>query len=199
MSSLKKLTKEKVHNRNIDVSLYQVDEDHLLAEGQLIDDRAKDYRLLSGEERPPGKLHFLIIRLLIEIPSLMIEKVEIELEVVPREECRVIEKEFQVLEGLAIAPGFTGQVKKLLGGVKGCTHLIHLITVMAPAILQGFWSYYAQKPLAIRKEELKKTKNNKMILMAKILKDTCYVWRENGPAYKNFKKLLDKVRGEGKI
>ena len=198
MSSLMKRAQDKLHGREIKTDIYQVDDNYILAEGQLIDQRTKAYQLLSGEEKLPGYLHFLKVRLLIEIPKMVIQDLEVELEVVPREECRQIQEAFQVLKGLTITSGFTSKVRGLLGGIKGCTHLLHLIIVMAPAIMQGYWSYNASKPLENRKKELRQVAKDRIPLLYKILKNTCYVWREDGFAFRNLKETIRKVRETNK-
>jgi hypothetical protein len=63
-------------------------------------------------------------------------------------------------------------VKKITGGIKGCTHLTTLLLVMAPAAVQGYWSNMARKPF-----DGKLTRES----MEKYLTDTCYTWRKDGP------------------
>jgi len=46
---------------------------------------------------------------------------------------------------MAIAKGFTARVKNLVGGNKGCAHLVELLLAMAPAAIQGYASYQAVK------------------------------------------------------
>jgi hypothetical protein len=81
---------------------------------------------------------------------------------------------------LIITRGFTSKVKKIAGGVNGCTHLVELMLAMAPAAIQGFAAYEAQKPSGLNKEHAE--------IMAKYLVNTCYAWREDGPFVKVFKK-----------
>jgi hypothetical protein len=86
---------------------------------------------------------------------------------------------------MAITGGFSSKVREIAGGEKGCTHLLHLVITMAPAVLQGFWaSRYRKK----NEEESSKGASSKM---GYSLKDTCYVWREKGPAFQKLKKLIE--------
>ena len=43
---------------------------------------------------------------------------------------------FALLEGLRIGPGFHREVHRLVGGVKGCTHLVELLRPLATAAFQ---------------------------------------------------------------
>jgi len=52
---------------------------------------------------------------------------------VPRQECRETLDSLLPLKGLPIVSGFTNRVKDLVGGAKGCAHLVALITAMASA------------------------------------------------------------------
>jgi len=81
---------------------------------------------------------------------------------------------------LTITKGFTAKVKKMTGGIKGCTHLVELILAMAPATIQGYATYQS------RKEVVFNPNRAKMILG--FLVNTCLVWREDGPFVEMFKK-----------
>jgi len=59
---------------------------------------------------------------------------------VPRPECLKTCESLQPIKGMQIASGFTARVKDLVGGVKGCAHLVALLTAMAPAAVRGAWS-----------------------------------------------------------
>ena len=48
--------------------------------------------------------------------------------------------------GLRIAPGWVRQIKSRVGGVKGCTHLRELMSVLATVAFQTQASYARQLP-----------------------------------------------------
>jgi hypothetical protein len=86
------------------------------------------------------------------------------------------------VRGLPIVSGFTRKIKTLVGGPKGCNHLLALLTAMAPATVQGAFSAVASKPTdpeTIKSINLERLKN------------TCWVWREDGPLIKVIKDLSD--------
>lgn len=172
---------KKVHSRNIDVSTYEYDGQRIIVEGILRDDRFQDTYLMTGEKFPPGAIHHMAIRLLINCSNLLIEDIDVELITIPREICRETLNCLAKIKGMTIARGFTVEVKKLAGGPKGCTHLVALLLAMAPAIFQGYAAYQAQKPSSPDPERAK------MILL--FLLNTCHAWREDGPNVELFKKI----------
>jgi len=186
MSRLLKNIGEPAHKRSIEVTTYPSDETHLITEGRLTDIRLKDYFKFTGDKVDAGTFHDLRLILLLKIPELIIEDLEVIIETVPRSDCLLISESLNPVIGLAIRGGFSSKVRELAGGVIGCTHLVHLLTTMAPAIMQGYWAYlYQQKP------DLSKAKNEKKAgIMSRGLKNTCYTWREDGEAYQKLENLL---------
>ncbi len=186
MSRLLKLAGEPAHKRNIEITTYSSDENHLITEGRLTDVRIKDYYKFTGEKVDGGTLHDLKLILLVKIPELVIEDLEVIISTVPRSDCLLISKTLNPIIGMAIRGGFSAKVRELAGGVSGCTHLVHLLTTMAPAVMQGYWAYlYQQKP------DMTKVKDGKKAgIMSRGLKDSCYTWREDGEAYQKMITLL---------
>jgi len=177
---------ESAHKRNIEVTTYTADECHLVTEGRLTDVRLKDYYKFTGEVVDAGTLHDLRLILLIKIPELIIEDLEVIIETVPRNDCLMIGKSLDPVIGMAIRGGFSAKVRELAGGTAGCTHLLHLLTTMAPAVMQGYWAHlYQQKP------DVSKSKDGKKAgVMSRGLKNSCYTWREDGESYQKLVKLL---------
>jgi hypothetical protein len=174
--SLKDRCGDKIHVRSVEVSTYEYEGGGIIVEGVLKDERLMKYYLLSGESHPPGTLHHMIIRMLIG-EGLTIKNIEVEMPRTPHADCIETINSLREIEGLAIAPGFSAKVKKLTGGIKGCSHLTTLLLVMAPAAVQGFWSNVARKPFhgKLSRES-----------MEKYLTDTCYTWRKDGSLMKKF-------------
>lgn len=176
MSRLMELAGECAHKRSIEMSTYSVDEDHIVSKGTLRDVRMKDYYLFTGEKKDAGTLHDLSLVLLIKVPDMIIEDVEVILDTVPRNDCRFIKHTLDPVIGMSFRGGFSSKVRKAAGGSTGCTHLVNLITTMAPAVMQGYWAWYFQKKHdAAEVIEMQKGRG---------LKDSCYTWREDGEAYR---------------
>jgi hypothetical protein len=164
--------KQKIHTRKIDIAIYEGSEESIIVEGILKDDRLLDSYRLTGERIPSGTIHHMIIRIEVKGPQLIIEDIEVEMPTVPHELCRETLECLAPVRGMPIVSGFTSKVKALAGGPNGCNHLLALLTAMAPAAVQGAFSAMASKPTD------PETKNS---INLERLKNTCWVWRENGP------------------
>lgn len=170
---------EKIHNRNLDISSYLVDEKHILVEGQLKEGNLVTIYETSGETKGPGIFHHMQIQLLIEDDSLTIKDVWIKIPCAPHNEiCREMENSLDGIKGLTIAPGFTAQIKKIAGGIKGCAHLTTLLLSMASAAVQGYWVFETRTA---------QENDNPHLDMEKYLFDTCWAWRTDGPLVNRFK------------
>ena len=124
------------------------------------------------------------VRLLVNCSDLLIEDIDVDLLHVPRQTCLETIACLAPIKGLRIAKGFTAKVKNLVGGEKGCTHLVELLLAMAPAAIQGFAAYQTKRPAAIGAARAK--------LMYLRLVNTCHVWREDGPIAREIKRLANK-------
>ena len=172
MRSLKIDKAKKIHTRDIKIATFAYDDAHIIVEGELNDNRNIPNFGRKGDLYPPGNIHHMFIRLLIEIESIRIVQVEIEMPGVPHQECPETIASFAKIEGMRIAPGFTSKVRKIIGGPKGCAHLSGLMMAMASAALQGLWTYLARNHQ--QGEHINERANEYLI-------DTCWVWRQDGP------------------
>lgn len=172
MDFLKKNKGKKLHNRNINISTYDYDDQHIIVEGELHDERLSISYNFNKEKQLPGTVHHMIIRLLIQFPGFMIKDVEVEMPGIPRKECVETAKTLDIIKGMNISQGFTLKIKDILGGRKGCVHLTTLLLAMAPAAIQGFWAYLARKPLK---------PDSSLRSMAPYIIDTCMIWSSDGP------------------
>lgn len=166
-------TGQKIHTRQIDIASYEGSiPDTLVVEGILRDERLLDAYQATGKIHPPGTIHHLIIRIEVKGPQLVIENIEVEMPTVPHEACIETLESLQAIQGMPIVSGFTARVKQLVGGVKGCCHLFALLSAMAPAAVQGAWSAMAREPID---QKIYTTQTLSR------LKNSCRVWREDGP------------------
>lgn len=177
MSIMEKALDDKIHTRQISLATYPADNNGIIVEGTLKDDRSVGIYLATGEKKPPGTIHHMILRLLIGQPGLTIQDVEVEMVACPRDECVGTMESMQRLKGLQIQSGFTAQVKELIGRNKGCAHLTSLVTAMAHEVIQGYYTFVAQNPSGSKSQKHKKG-------FSSFITDTCYVWRKDGPVIK---------------
>jgi len=164
-----KPTGEKYHTRTIEMNTYDYDDLRLVVEGCLTDRRFKEYQLATGEDRSPGILHQMILYLLVNKTSLEIEDLQVEMPVLPREDCLETINSMDPVKGLKIRGGFTSKVRDIGGGTKGCNHLVALLTAMGPSVMQGYGAYHDHHIPHFLLENFQ------------ILVNTCRTWREEGP------------------
>lgn len=193
MGRLADLGGDCAHERRITVSIHPVEGHRVLVTGHLVDDRKKEYYLATGEKRPAGHIHDMTLRLLVRIDDLAIEDAEVEMTAVPRDPCHEAEATIDALKGLHITRGFTARVRELMGGVRGCTHLVTLLTNMGPAAVQGIWSYTSQRPVKALAGGSRRTR----ALFTRGLVNSCMVWREDGPTWRRLQAALAALEEEG--
>jgi len=181
MTNIDKTKFEKIHTRRIDVTTYDGGTDAIIVEGKLKDDRFQHIYNLTGDSMPPGTVHHMIIRMKVRCPDLTIEDIDVDMPTVPHEECPETRTSLAPVIGMRITSGFTAGVKDLVGGTKGCAHLVALLVSMASAAVQGAWAALARKPLdpSMYSE-----------WAIGVLIDSCNVWRSDGPTAKKLRKSL---------
>lgn len=129
------------HTRTIQCCGYHREDGLWDIEGHLTDTKPFD---IPNMDRPGGTLvagqpmHNMWIRLTVDL-DLLIHGVEVVTDAGPYYGCPGITPNFQVLKGLHIKPGFTQKTRELLGGTKGCTHLVELLGPVATTVYQTLY------------------------------------------------------------
>lgn len=182
MSLLDGKNKKKIHNRNIEITTYSWDDDHVLVVGEFREQRDVEFVNQLSEQVKPGVYHNMIIELLVSTEAMTIEEVEISLPQLPREDCPAIYNSLDGIKGMQIGRGFSRAIRQMAGGAKGCTHLNTLLLAMAPAVLQGGWINSSWK------QKVPQEKDSRQLLDA--LADSCWTWRKEGPLVTGIKERL---------
>ena len=186
MGSLKELiTGDPLHGRSIDMKTYALDEDTILVEGWLREDRFHGVYDITGEEIAKGPVHHMAIRLMVGGTPLSILDAEAEIEHVPLEICHDTVETIQKIIGLEISAGFQKKVRELMGAEKGCAHLTHLLTVLSQAAFQG---YVAHK----RRDQHPVPRSLEDVEGLEYLLGSCRAWREDGPKVVNLKAAIER-------
>lgn len=186
MKSLMSIAGDRIHARDIRIATYAAGEDSIIVEGTLMDQRLRESYYFTGEKKQPGTIHHMIVRLLLKGRELLIEEVEVEMPCVPREGCEELRESLRPIIGLSISSGFTNEVKRRIGGIKSCYHLMALVLAMAPAAVQGYFSFRALRPMGV--ENIPREDRLKYIPV-----DTCRMWRRDGPLVRRVIEELGKL------
>lgn len=180
------MKRELIHTRKITVNCYETDEELLIIEGYLTDERLFPYVIHAlNEKHDAGLIHHITATMELSIPQLKIISMTAEMPVVPDKGCRDIKEAVGKLAALSIQSGFTNEIRKILGKASGCLHLTNLILSMSYAAVQGVWSYYSSEREGGPAPPLSRA-DGLMLL------NSCYMWRENGP-------FVEKVRQRNAI
>jgi hypothetical protein len=175
---------EPVHERKIEIRTYAREKDRLVVEGWLRDERLVRGYHWDGGPRPPGVVHWICVRLLLGGWPPTIEDAEAEMPGAPHALCPSVMETVTKVKGLAIAAGFSEAVRKRLGGVEGCAHMMHLIISMGPAALHGYWTQRSRRPHPMPQtlEDLPG--------LAYVL-NSCELWREDGPMVQSIREAME--------
>src|SRR5687767_834494 len=122
-----------------------------------------------GGTIPAGEpLHEMWLRLTVDT-DLIVHDVEARTDHGPYGICGDITDSFKALKGLAIKSGWTLKTRELLGGVKGCTHLVELL---GPVATTAFQTIYAAR---IKRD------SSKTLTQRPGLIDSCHAYASDGP------------------
>jgi hypothetical protein len=126
------------HLRRIVCEGFVRDDGLIDIEGLLVDTKPDALRLVTKEVPPGEPIHQMRVRLTIDRERRIVDARAFS-EHTPYAACSEVEANYRRLIGLRIEPGFTRQVKRLLRGVEGCTHVTELLPPMASTYFQVVW------------------------------------------------------------
>ena len=185
MTSLEKLKGEQIHTRSIRIETYTVDEQRVIVEGTLEDTRLQPIYTMATQRRDAGKVHGMVVRLLLGGMPTEILDAEAEMPTVPLDACRQAVDSVKGLIGMPIVYGFTKAVKDRMISTEGCNHLTSLMLTMGSVAVQGMAANRGKTPPPPEAREM----------MLEYVKDTCCVWRGDSEHYK---KTLEEIRNQKK-
>ncbi len=176
-----------IHQRTITIKTFETDNNTLVIEGTLIDDRfCKTFIYLLSTFVDPKIVHHIILRIEVSVPDLIIKSVNTDMQEVPHELCRDIHDIGDKLIGISLLKGFSSNINKVIGGKKGCLHLYNLLLSMRSAAFQGFFTYSSrvQEDGSIRQ----------LYFDESLIVNSCHVWSESGP----FAPQLEEMKNEAR-
>ena len=179
-----------IHQRTITVKTFEIDDDTLAIEGNLIDDRlCKTFIYLLSRIVDPKIVHNITLKVVLSLPNLTINSAYLDMHEVPHEMCRDIHGIENNLIGISLLKGFNNNVNRLMGGKNGCLHLYNLLLSMRTAAFQGFFTYCSrvQEDGSLRQVPFDES----------VIVNTCHVWSESGPFAQELEKMKKARRRVG--
>ena len=174
MTLSKPKMRDHIHTREIKCLGFKRADGFWDIEGSIIDTKTYSFENVERDGVASGEpVHHMQIRITIN-DDLVIQEAEASTISSPYSICPTITPSFKNLEGSKIGPGWKGEVRSLLGGTKGCTHLRDLL--MGPLAVTAFQTVMPRK----RDNEYQPKS-----LEAPSLLNTCVAFAENGPVVKN--------------
>jgi hypothetical protein len=128
--------RQHLHTRQVTCQGFRREDGLWDVEGHLVD--TKTYEFPNHERgviRAGEPVHEMRVRLTVD-DGLVIRAVAVVTEHGPHTLCGDIAPAFQALVGVAIGPGFRAEVRKRVGGVKGCTHIVEMLGPIATTAWQ---------------------------------------------------------------
>ena len=125
----------------------------------------------------------MCIRFLVGGWPLTILDAEGEMPNIPHDQCPTTLEGIKRAVGIKIVAGYSEQIRKTFGGVRGCNHMTHLMMVMGTAALHGYWTQHSRKPRPVPRslEEFEALPQ---------LVNSCALWGEDGPIMKDLKSAI---------
>ncbi len=128
-----------VHRRTIEYEAFERD-------GSLeVTARLQDRRPWADGSTSPEVLHEMALRVTVRLADLVVTAAEADMARFPHAECPAVAPAFAGLVGLSVARGYTREVQRRFGGVRGCSHLEHLARSLGPAVIQAAASARARR------------------------------------------------------
>ncbi len=175
--------KTKIHTRDIKLATYPHSGSRILVHGVLKDQRHIEVFDVTGTVKMPGIIHHMDVKFLIKPAPLTIEDAEASMIHAPMAECNRTLDTIEKLKGLEIKTGFSKNIRSIMGGKKGCTHLCQLVIVMGQEIVHGWLTHKRRKKSSLP-ESLDNFNEKKFLI------DSCRLWTRNGPKMKNLEQAI---------
>lgn len=119
--------RKRLHKRVITLEGFQRDDGLFDIEGHLVDTKDYDFHnAWRGQVTAGTAVHNMRLRLTVD-ETMTVRDVDAALDAGPHHTCADITPAYKVLIGERIKPGWNIRVRELLGGVRGCVHLVEML------------------------------------------------------------------------
>jgi hypothetical protein len=170
-------SRDLIHSRQVECRGYRRSDGLWDVEGHLTDTKTYGFENEFRGVVPPGvPVHEMWVRLTVD-DEMVIQDIETSTDHSPFSLCVSAGGNFGRLKGLKVGAGFLSQVRKLLGGTEGCTHLVEMMGPLATTVFQSIFPYRERQRKAAG-ERAEKTGERPQLL------DTCHAFASDGEVTK---------------
>lgn len=162
-----------IHTREIRCQGFERDDGLWDIEGSMVDTKSYSFSNADRGGITAGEpIHHMLIRLTVD-NELVVHAAEAATEQGPYFICGDVTEAFSALAGVQIGPGWRKAVKKVMGGIHGCTHLRDLL--LGPVAVTAFQTVYPARQMRDSGQAKDGTTARPRII------DTCHALRSDGP------------------
>ena len=167
--------RELVHTRQITCRAFRLQNGWLEIEATLIDEKGQMVPFRSRPPVQPGdRMHSMSLLLTVDA-DFQIRDVRADTHTAPWTMCGGTDEGYRKLIGLRIGPGFSQQMKKLVGGVEGCTHVTELVAQAANTYMQASWPDRIARQMAVAADPRQWPDQGAVGFV-----NHCHAWRQDG-------------------
>lgn len=162
-----------IHTREVRCFGFEREDGLWDIEGRITDTKTYSFQNLDrGEVAAGTPVHDMLIRLTIDT-DLVVQNAEASTESAPFNICPAITDGVKALIGLKISAGWTRNVQKAMGELKGCTHINQLI--IGPLATTAYQSIIPRKIDSNEKKRKSQTPKKRPVVI-----DTCHAFAADG-------------------
>lgn len=132
------ISRRLVQKRSIEAQVFRRDDGLWDVEAELVDTKGSDFKLAALTRKQGEPIHKMRLMVTINEKMDVIQASATTMEAPYPGQCEKIESAYQKLIGLNLMKGFRGGVKERLGGIKGCSHISELCSILPTAAIQAF-------------------------------------------------------------
>jgi hypothetical protein len=173
------LARRHIHSRNIRVEAFVRGDGLWDLEAELVDLKAKDFKLATGIRRVGDPVHDMLLVVTIDTRlNILSARAETTWAPYPPH-CETVTPDYGKLVGLNLGKDFHRRVRELLGSVRGCTHITELANALPSAAVQAFANEaYFTRDTAYADRDTDERKPFQL--------DRCHALQSSGAAVANF-------------
>ena len=132
------VSRQLIHTRQIHTEVFRREDGLWDIEASLLDTKGKDFHLASSMRLKGEPIHHMTLAITIDTQFNVLAAKAVSLAVPYPGSCELIAPDYSKLVGLNLICGFRAAVKGLFKGIKGCSHITELCSVLPTAAIQGF-------------------------------------------------------------